>query len=53
MAFTNILFEIDDAVARITLNRPERANALNRAALGEIVQALDQAENNADVPSTP
>ena len=49
MPFTNILFEIDDAVARITLNRPERANALNRAALGEIVQALDQAENNADV----
>jgi len=47
--FTNILFEIDDAVARITLNRPERANALNRAALGEIGQALDQAENNADV----
>ena len=49
MPFTNILFEIDDAVARITLNRPERANALNRAALGEIGQALDQAERNASV----
>jgi enoyl-CoA hydratase/carnithine racemase len=49
VAFTNILFEIDDAVARITLNRPERANALNRAALYEIGQAIDQAENDPNV----
>jgi enoyl-CoA hydratase len=49
VAFTNILFEIDDAVARVTLNRPERANALNRAALYEIGQAIDQAENDSNV----
>ena len=45
MPFATIVFEIVDGVARITLNRPERANALNQAMLTEIVQALDEAES--------
>jgi enoyl-CoA hydratase/carnithine racemase len=44
-----IQFEIIDAVARITLNRPQRANAINEAMLCELDQALAQAERNADV----
>jgi enoyl-CoA hydratase/carnithine racemase len=47
--YSTILFEVIDAVARITLNRPERANALNQAMLTEIGQALDEAESNAAV----
>ncbi len=49
MPYSTILFEVIDAVARITLNRPERANALNQAMLTEIGQALDEAESNAAV----
>jgi enoyl-CoA hydratase/carnithine racemase len=47
--YSTILLEVIDAVARITLNRPERANALNQAMLTEIGQALDEAEGNAAV----
>jgi enoyl-CoA hydratase len=47
--FATILLEVLDGVARITLNRPERANALNQAMLTEIGQALDEAEGNATV----
>ena len=43
MPYSTILLEVVDAVARITLNRPERANALNQAMLTEIGQALDEA----------
>ena len=49
MPYSTILLEVIDAVARITLNRPERANALNQAMLTEIGQALDEAEGNAAV----
>ncbi len=49
MPFATILYEVIDGVARITLNRPERANALNQAMLTEIGQALDAAESNAAV----
>jgi enoyl-CoA hydratase len=41
-----ILYEVIDGVARITLNRPERANALSQAMLSEIGQALDEAERD-------
>ena len=49
MELLTIQFEIIDAVARITLNRPQRANAINEAMLCELDQALAQAERNADV----
>ena len=39
-----IRFEVIGAVARITLNRPSRANALNATMLAEIDQAMDMAE---------
>jgi len=47
--YSTILYEVLDGVARITLDRPERANALNQAMLTEIGQALDEAEGNAAV----
>ena len=42
--FSSILFECKDQIARITLNRPDRLNALDKATLIEINQAMDQAE---------
>ena len=49
MDFSTIRYETADAVARLTLNRPERANALNQAMLEEINAALDLAEGDAAV----
>jgi enoyl-CoA hydratase len=45
--FTTIVLEKIGAVARLTLNRPQRANALNAVMLGEIGNALDEIERNA------
>src|ERR1700733_11766967 len=45
--FATITVEKIDAVARLTLARPERANALNAAMLGEIGTALDEIERDA------
>jgi enoyl-CoA hydratase len=42
--FQAIVVEKIGTVARLTLNRPERANALNAAMLGEINAALDAIE---------
>jgi len=46
MTFATIIVETIDRVARITLNRPERTNALNQAMLDEIGQALDTIERD-------
>jgi enoyl-CoA hydratase len=46
MMFSTIIVETIERVARITLNRPERANALNQTMLGEIGEALDDIERD-------
>ncbi len=46
MAFKTIVVEIDEHVALIRLNRPEALNALNAALLGELSQAVAEAEKN-------
>ena len=40
-----LTFEVEDAVAWITLNRPERRNALNRTLLRELREALLEADD--------
>jgi enoyl-CoA hydratase len=44
-----LLFKIADRVARITLNRPEKRNALSDAMLTELEQALLEADDRRDV----
>ncbi|MBW1924599.1 MAG: enoyl-CoA hydratase/isomerase family protein [Deltaproteobacteria bacterium] len=46
MAFENIFYEKQDDVARITVNRPDKRNALNRATRLEMAQALEDAESD-------
>lgn len=49
MAYKTIVVELEDHVALIRLNRPEAMNALNRELLGELSEALKEAEENEKV----
>jgi len=44
-----VLLTIADRVARITLNRPEKRNALNSEVIGELKTSLRRAGENSDV----
>ncbi|MGC9369404.1 MAG: enoyl-CoA hydratase [Paracoccaceae bacterium] len=46
MAYKTLIVEIEDHVALIKLNRPEALNALNAELLGELADALTQADAN-------
>jgi enoyl-CoA hydratase len=46
MSYENILYEVRDAVAWITINRPKVLNALNHATLTELGQALEAARGD-------
>src|SRR5262249_7606633 len=44
MAYSEILYEVRGATARITLNRPEKRNPLGPVTIGELLHALDTAK---------
>ena len=47
--FDSIIYEVADGRARITLNRPEKLNALSLKLQSELNEALWEADNNNDV----
>jgi len=49
MTYETILVENHDRVCLITLNRPQALNALNRQIIGELNQALDACEADANI----
>lgn len=49
MDFTTITYEVADRVATITLNRPDRLNAINDEMPGEIRLAVEEANRDDDV----
>ena len=49
MSYENVLTEIRDGVLWLTLNRPEKLNALNRATLGEISDVFESVGDDDDV----
>src|SRR4051794_2565729 len=45
----HLLVDVDSPVARVTLNRPERRNALSLALLDELVRTLEEVSRHPDV----
>ena len=43
-----MLLEINDGIALVTLNRPDRLNALNYDLIDRLMAALDEIETDAD-----
>lgn len=50
--YEEILYEVTDKVATITMNRPDQLNALTDLTQAEIRHALAQSERNEDVIGT-
>ena len=49
MAYESILLDVAARVARVTINRPDKRNALSWEAMGELRQALAEAKADPDV----
>ena len=48
-SFQTLLYDVADRTATITLNRPDRLNAVNSTVIGELVEAFDRADGDDDV----
>ncbi len=49
MSYQNILFETKNKIAYLTLNRPDKMNALNWLTMQEVQQALASVRDDANV----
>ena len=49
MEFKNLLFNLSSGILTITVNRPDKLNALNKLTVQEIGQAIEEAKANAEV----
>ena len=49
MSFQDILYEVEDHVLTITLNRPDRLNAFTPTMAAELIEAVDRSDADDDV----
>lgn len=49
MGYENLLYEVMDPVAVVTINRPEKYNALNRQTIAELEQCVSEIERDAHI----
>lgn len=49
MNYSNLIIDLSDKIATVTLNRPKALNALNKDLLSELSSFLDEAKNNSDI----
>ncbi len=52
MAYENVLVEVQEGIAFVTVNRPKVMNALNAQTLSELAHAFDSLEKDASVRAT-
>jgi enoyl-CoA hydratase/carnithine racemase len=49
MSYSTILYDVEDSILTITLNRPEALNAFNNTMLTELLDACDRADADDDI----
>lgn len=49
MTFDNLLYQVEEGIGLLTVNRPDKLNALNRATLKELAAVLQSAETDGQV----
>src|SRR5687767_5524028 len=48
MAYETLLYEVKDRIARVTINRPDKRNALNATVIAELIDAFRAADADAN-----
>jgi len=49
MNYSNLLFDVADGLARVTVNRPDKLNALNDAVIAELGDAIGRIESDKSI----
>ncbi|HZI42043.1 MAG TPA: enoyl-CoA hydratase-related protein, partial [Gemmatimonadaceae bacterium] len=49
MPYQHLTLSVQDRIATVTVNRPDKLNALNAATIGELGEAIDEAQQRDDI----